>query len=443
MHGFDVLESPFKVFERGQNNQTIRFTPFSRENKRRQGNMSNEMGSTRDLIQRSRSVADNADLLSIALLSGDEDQVEDAVHDLLDAYDSYTGQAKVYSGRFGFDGIAQLATPEERDQSAANALASALVDLEVAALLAQAAQLTGEIEGEVSAADLDETVATLNETLQAIEGPSGATPGTSRFAFDEVIAGRAPDIGPSPDAPTAKAAYEKQVKTVYDTLLAETTGLLVETFSQVSQLDADGISGGLAAVRGTVEGLPGGKAIPRLLEAVQRAIDTVKGIAGPKLFEQIEERINKTLEEIRKGEDVLQLFLKKNCYKSDESQQDISAWLKASQSDIAKIDGGAKSLAELQQQIVQTFTVNKKIVTNLRKLSGPIEWILKKFGGTLPLDLLMAGAFLLVIDVALLRGMDYVDTTKIVTFVDGTIIISMRALGVAEYSGRGSSLVEY
>ena len=393
--------------------------------------MATMINDTRTMLQRSRSVADNADFLSMALVSGDQGQIENAVDDLLAAYDSYTGQAKNYSSRLGFDEMAQLADPVERDQSAANALAGALIDLEVAMVLGRVAQATGEIEGQVSAADLDEAVATLNETIKAIEGPSGAAPGMNRFAFDEVIGSERPETVSSLDVPTAKATYEKQVKTFYDTLLTETTALLVTAFNEISGLDANKISQGLKTIVGPIESLPGGRLAARVLEAIKRTIDTLKGILGPGFFGKIEEQINKRLDEIRKGGNLLQSFLK-DAYAYNEGQKNIAGWLQISQADQAAIDQGMQTLDTLQQQVVQTFALGKRIVTTLRSLSGPLEWILKRFGGTLPLDILMGGTYLLVINIALLRGMDYADTTQIVKLVDGVIITSKRTLSIGK-----------
>jgi hypothetical protein len=44
----------------------------------------------------------------------------------------------------------------------------------------------------------------------------------------------------------------------------------------------------------------------------------------------------------------------------------------------------------------------------------------------------MGGAFFLVIDIALLRGMDYADTSRIFNWVDGIVTTSRRALGVPQ-----------
>jgi hypothetical protein len=122
--------------------------------------------------------------------------------------------------------------------------------LQVAVVLCRTSQATSESESHVEANELDEAIATLNGTIQAIEGPSGAPPGTTRFAFDEVAASKPPESFGSPDMPTAKATYRNQVRTLYDTLLTETTALLVGTFKEASRLDADKISEALKTIVG-------------------------------------------------------------------------------------------------------------------------------------------------------------------------------------------------
>lgn len=391
---------------------------------------SQTINDTRLLLQQSRTVADNADFLNLALLSGDQGRVEDAVNDLIAAYDGYTGQARTYGSRFGFDSVAQLAESEDRDQGTANAMAGALLDLEMAAVLGRFAQATGEIEGQASPNELDQAVSTLNETLKAIEGPTGTAPGATRFAFDEVTAPQPSETVASADVPTAKATYEQQVKSFYDKLVTESTNLLTETLKEAAGLDLEKIGQALKSVMGPLEGLPTGmmaKLAARAVDALKRGIETLKGILGKDLCDKIEERVKSAVESIRNTS--LDSFLKYS-YKYADGQTSIAGWLKESSSEQATIDGGTKALQELQQNMEQSFALKKRIIANLRLLSEPLEWLLKKFVGTLPLDMLLGGVFLVVVDIALLQGMDYADTTKIITFVDGVVLTSKRTLGI-------------
>ena len=42
----------------------------------------------------------------------------------------------------------------------------------------------------------------------------------------------------------------------------------------------------------------------------------------------------------------------------------------------------------------------------------------------------MAGSYLLVVNVALVRGMDYADSSSVFQLVDGILVVSRRTLGV-------------
>jgi hypothetical protein len=382
------------------------------------------------ILERSRAVTGNADFLSAAVASQDRDQVGDAFDDLLASYDQYAGRAASYSSRLGFDEVAKLDSLEERDQSAANALGSALLDLDMALLLSQAAQAAGEMEGETSSSEIDESVTRLTQTVDAFQGAADVS-GIARLAFDEVTAATAEAAPSSPDLPTAKAAFNGKTTDVYEKLLSESASLLTDMFKQLSGLDNKQIKEGLDAVKGTIDIPAVGRAVPRILDALQRAIRTVKDLIGEEGFKKIDEEITTMVEAIKKGEGPAQLFLK-HSYQTDKGQQTIAGWVAASQSDVKAIDTGVGRLANLEQQIVQTFTVSRKIVASLKLLSQPIKWILTRFGGTAPVDLILAGIYFLVADAALLRGMDYADTTTLVKFVDGTLTISKQTLGIPD-----------
>jgi hypothetical protein len=390
--------------------------------------MRSEIGSTRTVLQQSRNIADSADFLSVALLNSDSDQIENAIDDLLIAYNNYAGQAKACSDRYQFDEVAKLPDPIERDQEVTNGLAGALIDLEVAVLLGQAAQATGELKGAEGGdlAALDETVASLNETIQAIQGTSGTTSGMTRFAFDEVTQNQMAETL-SPDVPTAKATYQKRVGVFYDSLLKETTDLFTMAFEKASGLDAEEIEKGIEAISIPLAGELSGRLTPRILESLQRAIQGLKGLLGPDSLKESEKRIQQALESARQGEGGLRLFLKE-AYSYDQGQTSIEGWLTASQVEPPQLDNGSQMLNDLQQQMIQAFVLEKRIINNLKQLKWPLELILKQIGGTLPLDLVMLGAFILVADVALWRGMDYADTAVLMNWIEGVILTSKRIL---------------
>src|SRR5262245_38036751 len=63
--------------------------------------MSNLKDDNRGVLRRSRAVADNADFLSLALLSGDRGRIEDAVTDLMAAYDSLPARPRASASSLG------------------------------------------------------------------------------------------------------------------------------------------------------------------------------------------------------------------------------------------------------------------------------------------------------------------------------------------------------
>ncbi len=377
------------------------------------------------IVQPGRRVADEADALSLALTSGDQGQIEDAAKDLADAYDRYTGRAAGYSSRLGFDEVSKLAEPAARDQGAADALASALVDMQVAVVLSRAAQATGEIDLPATPDDVDEATATLNGTLKALESPAAGT----RFGFDEVTASQPAALKPSPDMDTARSAYQKQVDSFYSGLLKESSAVLTGAYHKVSGLDTGKIKEAIETVTGPMEAFPVGRLATRAVEAVKRAIATLKSILGTQVLGKAEEALGKLLGEIAKGDDALTLFLKYT-YGYDAGRANIGAWLRDTKTDPAGLDGGTRTLGELQQQMTQALALEKRIIATLEMLRQPLTWVLKKFGGTLPLDLVMAGAYLLVANVALARGMDYADSSSVFQLVDGVLVVSRRTLGV-------------
>jgi hypothetical protein len=198
-------------------------------------------------------------------------------------------------------------------------------------------------------------------------------------------------------------------------------------FEKASGLDAEEIEKGIEAISIPLAGELSGRLTPRILESLQRAIQGLKGLLGPDSLKESEKRIQQALESARQGEGGLRLFLKE-AYSYDQGQTSIEGWLTASQVEPPQLDNGSQMLNDLQQQMIQAFVLEKRIINNLKQLKWPLELILKQIGGTLPLDLVMLGAFILVADVALWRGMDYADTAVLMNWIEGVILTSKRIL---------------
>ncbi|MFL6448708.1 MAG: hypothetical protein ACJ746_13615 [Bryobacteraceae bacterium] len=383
--------------------------------------MPNLTDETRNILQRSRSLADEADVLGIALRGGDTGRIENAAEDLAAAYDRYAGQTGMYTGRLRIDEPAALQGSDTAGRDT-YALTSALLDLHVAAVMAGAADAAA---GDGRAEYLDEAITSLNETIKSRKSAAR----TSRLGFDEVTAAPPAANRPSVDFASARNTYVAQVERFYESLLAETSSLLNSVFEKVGGLNADTVDCYLSTIFGSLEGIPGDKLLARAWSAVQRAIDTLRSFAGSEILDSIQQRVKKVIGQIRNGTGALTLFLI-HAFQSDDGRHRISGWLESTRAELAVIDEGSRKVNALRDRMMENFALLKRIVETLHMLRKPAEWLLGKLGGTLPLDVAVGGAFLLVMNVGILRGMDYADTTSIVKLVDGVLVITKEMLGV-------------
>ena len=381
------------------------------------------MTEMRELADRMQRVADSGDFLSVALLGEDPGQIEGAVDDLISAYDYYAGQAAGVGLNMGFDEIAAEPSAGQREQRAAAALASALADLEVASLLGQAAQLTEEGAAAGQVADLDEVVGAVGSTAAALQGAD-----EGRYGFDELATSAPLPSGP---LPAGREGYRQQVQAIYDALIGESSTLLSNAFGRIADLDEAAIRQGLETVGAPLQTTGAGRLAQRALEAAQRAIGTLRNMLGEQNLNTIEQRIDTALAELRKGEGAATLFLKYS-YDYDEGQKRIAGWLEKSTLADEAFGDAVSQAATLQAQAAQAFALEKRLVNAINTFRQPADWLLRRLGAAAPLDLLLAGAYLLIMDIAILRGMDYADTTTVFSFVDGVQVTSRRALGVAE-----------
>ncbi len=381
------------------------------------------MDLTQSLLDQSRAIAENADLLSLAVEKNDQTNIDASLEELANAYDRYAKPAAAFSSSFG------SGEAVSGEQIAAAALASSLVDLRVADLLVKAAQASGELEGQADAAAINESATHLNDTILALQGSPGLAAGPTRFSFGEPGQAQPVPVPASPDLLTAKNTYIQQINDIYNRLITDSTALLMGTFKGVDQLDLTQVQQGVKQATAFFDLAVSGKFLSRILDAVQRAVKTLRELAGDEGMKQVEDRVSKEIEQVKNGEQALQTFLKFT-YQSDQSQKAISGWITASDRGIVEIDMGRQKLDNLRKDAEKTFVLFNQIISTIHSLSGPVGWILGKVGGTAPLDLVMACFLFIVADIALLRGMDYADTTKVLKFVDGTLTISRQALAV-------------
>lgn len=384
------------------------------------------MPGLQDTLVQSQQVAEQVSSLGTVLAAGDASQVDAAVQQVLLSYDAYASSKGAVAAQPFFDTLASATEPLVRAQGSAGMLASVLLDLEMAAVLGETARI---VEGEAPApgdfSQLQVLSADLVRTSAELQ-LSGA-PGTVGFSFDEVLAA-APEITPSADLPQAVENFAAQAQQVYTSLLEQTTALLKLSFAELDRLDLEKVLEALKQVFSPLDALVGESELARrAIDALKRAVLGLRQFLGESLSERIEAEIKKILDSIKAGDTPTQVFLKYS-YGVDPGMEKIKGWLQASQVDLVSLDAGSYQLAELNQRALQVYAVHTRIVKSLRNLDDIFLWLLKKGGVGAPLDLLLYGVFLVIMDIAVLQGMDYADTTTLVKFVDGVLAISQRVL---------------
>ncbi len=383
--------------------------------------------SARTQAEAARGIASSADYLSAALASGLPDDIEMYAVDLVAAYDQYRSPESAAGARLGFDELMTLPYGSQREEGMVMGLANVLIDLQVAAVLGGAARATAEPSAE-SAADLNEANDALALTLQAVGASAQARlPAGQRFGFEELRDTQS-QVTVNSHQPTTRSDFQTQAVAFYDRLLAETSALLVMAFKGASGIDPARIGQGLEALGSTGQPLPGGALAERCVEAVSRAVGGLRALVGAKSDSELQQDLAKILAEISRGQDAMQLFLK-YCYGYDTGQRRISEMLRTSKASESRLAAGRDAVSALESQMAEAFVLSKRMVTVLDTARRPMTWVLSKVGGTAPVDLLVSTALMLIVDVALLRGMDYADTARVIRFVDGIIAVSTEYLG--------------
>lgn len=375
-----------------------------------------------DLTSGLRRVATAFDGLRSTLDGADEADIAYAGEQLARAADLYAGAA-VAVPRMAFDaGVKGPAAPE-RERASAEVLAGALADLEVAAALIVAGGAVGETPEAATPDDLEAVAEGLNQLTRAIAAPEVVAPGAMRrFGLDEVPTPKA--LAASTDLPTAKATFEKQLDAVYKTLQAETKKVLKSGFTGVDDLDDKALGAAIGMVGKTAETLPGlGKLVSKGLHLAMQALETLTELLGQDLVPELQKQAQELIKKLKDGDDVVDQFLGYS-FGVTASTKMIQELLAQTPADAAKIDGGAEQLTVLQTRFTEQAVMVGRIIKALN--TG------KKFVGKLlpeATGVLLFGAFYLVaMDYMLLAGMDFADTTTLITFVPGTIKVSEAAL---------------
>jgi hypothetical protein len=233
----------------------------------------------------------------------------------------------------------------------------------------------------------------------------------------------------SADLPTAKAAFDRRAKAVYELLTDETATLFGNSVTAVTGLDASKISESIGAVTEPFHFSGIGRIAMRVVESFKWAIDRLKELLGSATLTRVDKELTHQFDKLRTGTGAIRQVID-HLYRRENGLKMVDDWLAKTPSDSKTIDRGGGDLSELHQRAAQFFSLLKRIERILTALVRPIKFILEKIGGTLPVDLIVGGAHCFVMIVALACGMDYADTATFFK-IDGVLTISRRALGVA------------
>jgi len=363
----------------------------------------------------------------MAVHNRDQTEIDDAIDDLLGAYDQFARHSLEPGTRYCFDEIASAYPPTQRDQLAAEGLAAALLDLEVATVLERAAEETGEMQHDAGPGSLAAAVQSMSETIAALD--DSAKMGGTRFSFDEAVR-IPPDAVASPDLAGAKSGFQNHAQTAYDLLIEETFGVVASSASALSGIDANKIVESLGAVTSPLRISGVGRIAIRVLESVKRTIERLREFLGSENLKWIQTKLGEHIDALRQGEGAARRVLI-HLYGCETGLHDVERWLVSTTADKDTIDRGTVDLAHLRDGASQTFAIFKRISRLIAVLTGPIKFILQKVGGSLPVDLIVWGAHLLIVGVALFRGMNYADATPLIEGTGGIISIAKRTLGIA------------
>jgi hypothetical protein len=376
------------------------------------------------ILNHTRRVVDRGDLLIDAVSSKSQEDIDEAVDSLIQAYEQYAQPLHLLDERFRFDEIVRQPNVTQRDQEAATALASILLDVEVANVLAQASIIAGEYQVTIPMADLDTALGELRGTIKTLDAPRGAYEDNGRFAFDQTSS--AQNIPTDLDG--LKTMFSEITQTLYARLQTETLGVVSAAFGEIDKLNLPVNSQPITDVEEVLNSIPPTQRLfYQAMRCLHRAISKIKTMIGPYALQEAEQWLTKTLDALRKGDGPIKLLLDE-AYRPTQGFQEIKLSLDAFTGTTAQLARGIEVLMELDNHIRQAFSLSKNIVSSLRKITHLIRSIPVVRNLGLPFDLLNLGIFLLVIDISLLRGMDYADTTTIYKLVDGIRETAQHAL---------------
>jgi len=381
---------------------------------------------TTDFVRSTQSIIGAVDMLKTAIAGGDSGDIQFATGVLSRAADEYAGNTAQYA-RLGFEEIS--AAPEtalpQREHVATDLLASALLDLGMANTLI-ASQIAAESPSPATLADLEEASGELHSLASAVALPLGkeiepASP-AARFGFEEVASVR--PRAASADLPTAKASFEQQVLQMFDTLVGGTKKVIQVAFKEVADLDQAQIAEAIGRVGRTAGDLPQvGRLVTKGLMFFIQALEKITGLIGSANVNALQEQARALLKQIEQGGSMLDQFLNYS-YGVAATKERVKGLLGTTTADVERVNDGTQRLAALQVRFAEQMAIVGRLVSGLnltRKLAARL------LPGAV-VDILLGSFYIAAMDYAVLAGMDYADTTTLITLVAGVVKIMEETL---------------
>ena len=389
--------------------------------------MSDYRTSTIEFVQSAQAVLGAVDLYRTAVAAGEPGDIDFAGELLDNAANGYSGSTGKYQ-KMGFNELS-LAAPGEvarSTQLTEDLLASALLDLEIGNTLIVAGRVGGETAEPLPLESLDEARSSLESLTRQVALPLGKSPGEpaapARFGFAEAPAAAPLEL--SNDLSVAKAGYSLRLEDTLTSLRTQSSKVLSTSYKSLEGLDAGQISSALASVGETTSDIPHiGGLVSRGLELALGALDKITSLLGKDNSQMLKDKAKEVLEQVKSGGSLLDTFLNYT-FGVESTRKVVAQQLQGTSADAARLNTGNKQLADLSVNFAERMELVVRITKALNLGKKMVDFALPKA----VTELLFAAFYLLLMDYAVLTGMDYADTSSIYQFVNGVVKISEETL---------------
>ncbi|HEU0141796.1 MAG TPA: hypothetical protein VFQ79_18885 [Bryobacteraceae bacterium] len=359
-----------------------------------------------DVLGSNKAVLTAAAGLKRAIESSDPARVQFAVRDLEQAaslreIDSETGGFRFATRPASADLSGTPAGPAPIPET----LVAVLSDLQTANVLMAAGTLTGEVEApgtpQLNAAVADLEITTQSSTVR-VQGAAG-------FGFaGETL----PE--PSPDVPSALTQFQARCEEALKMLVEQVRGVLNSIIEKLSGLDKDKVLDALNRI-GQSAGLPNfGRLYQKAIDIIGRALETLRSLLGEGAVTFVREKATAFWNGLTSGKLIEDLLA--HLFDVSGVKQRIAAIAARQDLEIAPLDTASGDLAGLEEKLKRTMSTLGAIATAIGTAAALLA--LAPISGQ-TLAVITAGAYVLVLAAAVVIGMDYADSEKVVQRVRG------------------------